>query len=76
MKTIKAQVIDNTLLKLSHPIPLPKLSKVMITILPLEGDERDVWLQASADWLNYAYGDDEPEYTPNMIKEPNPEFEL
>ncbi len=76
MKTIEAQVINNTLLKLSQPIPLPKLSKVIITVLPVEGDERDVWLQASAERLNYAYGDDEPEYTPNMIKEPNPEFKL
>lgn len=75
MKTIEAQVIDEKHLKLLQPIHLPKQSKVIIAVLPSEGDAREIWLQASTDQLNRAYGEDEPNYSTNMIKEPNPEFE-
>jgi hypothetical protein len=74
MKTIEAQVIDHTHLRLLQPIQMPKHARVMVTVLPLEGDERATWLQASADYLNSAYGEDEPEYSLAMIKENNPEY--
>jgi len=75
MQTVEAQVIDPTLLRLLQPIQLPKLTRVVIAVLPSEGDERAAWLQASADWLSQAYGDDEPEYAPELVKKPNPEFD-
>jgi len=75
MKTIEAQVIDATLLRLLEPIQLPKLTRVMISVLPAESNERTAWLQASADGLSQAYGDDEPEYLTDLIKTPNPDFE-
>ncbi len=75
MQTVEAQVIDPTLLRLLQPIQLPKLTRVVIAVLPSESDERAAWLQASADWLSQAYGDDEPEYTPELVKKPNPEFD-
>ena len=75
MQTIEAQVIDHTLLRLLQPIQLPRLTRVMIVVLSSESDERAAWLQASAGWLNHAYGDDEPEYSPELIKKPNPEFD-
>ena len=74
MKTIEAQVIDHNHIRLMQPIQLPRHFKVMITVLPLEDDERATWLRASAAGLNSAYSDDEPEYSPAMIKESNPGY--
>ena len=74
MKTIDAQVIDSTHLRLLQPIQLPKRTRVTIVVAPLESGEREAWLQASASGLNLAYGDGEPEYPTELIKELNPEF--
>jgi bifunctional DNA-binding transcriptional regulator/antitoxin component of YhaV-PrlF toxin-antitoxin module len=38
-------------------------------------DERQDWLRLSLQGLERAYGDNEPEYTSEMIIEPNPEYE-
>jgi len=75
MRTIEAQVIDATLLRLLEPIHLPKLTRVMISVLPAKSNERAAWLQASAGWLSQAYGDDEPEYSIDLVKTPDPDFE-
>ena len=74
MKTIEAQVIDDTHLRLLQPIQLPKLTKVRIVVTPSEDDEHAAWLRTSANGLNRAYGNDEPEYPAELIKESNPEF--
>jgi hypothetical protein len=37
--------------------------------------EREGWLRFSGRRLAEAYGEDEPEYTLDMIKEPNPDYE-
>ena len=73
MQTLEAKVIDNTHVRLLQPIPLPRLTRVMITVVSSESDERAAWLHASAGWLSQAY-DDEPEYSLDLIKQPNPEF--
>jgi hypothetical protein len=39
-----------------------------------EDQERRQWQQFSQSALVKAYGDEEPEYTENMVKEPNPEY--
>lgn len=38
-------------------------------------EERASWARFSLQMLAYAYGDDEPEYTPDMLLEENPEYE-
>lgn len=73
-RTIEAQVIDDTHLRLLQPIQLPKLTRVRIVVSPSEDDEHAAWLLASAAGLNRAYGDDEPEYPTELVKEPNPDF--
>jgi hypothetical protein len=75
MKTIEAQVIDATLLRLLEPIQLPKFTRVVISVLPAQSNERAAWLQASAGWLSQAYSDDEPEYSIDLVKTLNPDFE-
>ena len=42
----------------------------------LEDDpDREDWARLSARALEDAYGDDEPEYSLDLIKRPNPEYE-
>jgi hypothetical protein len=37
-------------------------------------DEREFWYRLSDEGLAMAYGDDEPDYSLAVIKEPNPEY--
>jgi hypothetical protein len=37
-------------------------------------DEREFWYRRSDQGFAMAYGDDEPDYSLTMIKEPNPEY--
>ena len=74
MQMIEAQVMDDTHLRLLQPVQLPRLARVIIAVIQPGSDEREAWLQASAGQLNRAYGDDEPEYPAEQVKQPNPEF--
>jgi hypothetical protein len=51
---------------------------MLVTILPeTDGDEaefRQFWSQLARQSLARAYGPDEPEYTLDMVKEPNPDY--
>ncbi len=40
-----------------------------------EAEERETWLNLSLEGLNRAYGEDEPDYPLEVIKEFNPEYE-
>lgn len=63
--------------KLIIPDPLPirnKQVRVVLLIEENEEEEREIWLQASIERLKQAYGEDEPEYTSDMIIEPNPQY--
>jgi len=59
-----------------HPVMgrfhAPEDEKRSLVIIPEE--HREAWLQASAGQLNRAYGDDEPEYSLELVKQPNSEF--
>lgn len=46
----------------------------MLLIEEDDKEEREIWLQASIERLKQAYGEDEPEYTSDMIIEPNPDY--
>ena len=67
---VEAQVIDWRHLKLKKPIKIASGSTVMITIEPAEDQE---WYQLSSKELEEAYGEDEPDYSLERIKIPNPE---
>ncbi len=54
-------------------LPLIKNQKVKLLIL-LEENEMNEWHQFSGQHLSSAYGNDEPEYTLGMLKEPNPDY--
>lgn len=49
-----------------------------VTVYPagsLPDSEREDWLLLAQQSLESAYGDDEPDYSPNLIREPNPDYD-
>ncbi len=74
--SVEAQVIDSRHLKLKRPIKIAPGSTVLITIEPAEGvAEEQEWYLLSSQSLEEAYGDDEPDYSMDRIKVPNPEYQ-
>jgi hypothetical protein len=47
----------------------------LIFTLPLQHDEREAWMNLSGEKLENAYSLDEIEYSLDLIKEVNPEYE-
>jgi len=73
---LEAQVIDSEHLKLKRPIQFPPGSHVIIEIVPVEEDEeRRAWYRISAQGLETAFGENEPEYSLDLIKIPNQEYQ-
>jgi len=67
---------DGEQIRLDEPLDLKPQTRLLVTILPDDNDEeREDWLRLSAEGLEVAYGDDEPEYTLDMLKEINPDYE-
>ncbi len=54
-------------------LPTIKNQNVKVLILIEENGQND-WYQFSANGLSSAYSNDEPQYTLNLIKEPNPDY--
>lgn len=59
-------------LKIDNP-PYIKNQKVKLLIL-FEENEQEDWYQFSNNGLAKAYGENEPDYTLNMLKESNPDY--
>jgi hypothetical protein len=68
---------DGQQILLDEAYPLQPNTRLIVTILPepVEDDERAEWARLGLQNLERAYGDDEPEYTLDNIKEWNPEYE-
>jgi len=71
-KTINAH-FDGKQIVLDEPFELEPNMKIVVTILP-EDDEREDWARLAMQSLERAYGDNEPEYGLDSIKEWNPEY--
>lgn len=54
-------------------LPKIKSQKVRILILLEEGEQNE-WYRFSSEGLSKAYGEDEPSYSLDMVKEPNPDY--
>ena len=66
---------DGKQIMLDEPYNLLPNTSLLVTIVPTShADHRD-WLELSMQGLSYAYGEDEPDYSLNMLKEQNPEYE-
>ena len=76
MVLVEARVMDPTHLELSRPIAAGRGRTVFVSVA--ESAEKDAdrqqWLANSASSLQAAYGDSEPEYTPAMVRERNPDY--
>ncbi len=76
MQMIESQIIDVTHLELFQPIQMPPHSRIIVAVMASNEllDEREMWFRFAAEHFQTAYGEDEPEYTLDMIREPNPEY--
>jgi len=66
---------DGERILLDEPFEMEPNTKLLITVLHEADAERTSWLQVSAERLEAAYGDNEPEYTLSSVREMNPHYD-
>jgi len=66
---------DGQQILLDEPCELEPNTKLLVTVLANHDSERESWLRLSADNLRQAYDDNEEEYSLDLIKDPNPDYE-
>ena len=76
MTILRAKVLDATHLELLKPIPEPMGRDIVISVADANSTDvsQEQWLTLSRQSLSRAYSDLEPEYTPSMVRERNPEY--
>lgn len=77
MSSINLQAhFDGSHIVLDERFELEPGTRLIVTVLPKQQpDEREAWLLLSKKRLENAYGEDEAEYSLDLIKEANPEYE-
>lgn len=78
MKTITLPAhFDGKNICLDEPFDLKPNTKLIVTILPMteQDNEHDAWLRLSGKRLVDAYTEDEPEYSLDLIKEKESDYE-
>ena len=65
---------DGEHILLDEPVELEPNTRLLVTVLPKD-IEREEWLELSRQRLEAAYDDGEKDYSSDLIKEPNPEYE-
>jgi hypothetical protein len=72
--TLRAH-FDGEQILLDEPFKLEPNTELIVTVVPRASDEeREAWTRLALESLARAYGDDEPEYSRDQIKEANAEF--
>ena len=68
---------DGERICLDEPFDLEPNTKLIVTVLPRQvpDNEREGWLLLSGQRLASAYGEDEPEYSLDLLKEVNDYYE-
>ena len=66
---------DGQQILLDEPYEIEPNSKLIVIVLPDHDSEHDSWVRLSAESLPQAYGDDEEEYSLDLIRDPNPDYE-
>ena len=76
MMTVSAH-FDGDRICLDEPFDLEPNMKLIVTILPgpESHSEHESWLNLSSQRLKDAYGKNEPEYSSDLLKEVNPDYE-
>ncbi len=68
--TLKAHY-DGHAIHLDEPFELGPNARLLVTVLDTGTDRtRTVWADLAAAGLSQAYGEDEPEYGPNDLRQP------
>ncbi len=77
MNTINLKAhFDGKIILLDEPFNLEPDTKLIVTVLPkYTNGEREEWMRLSTDGLERAYDKNEPEYSTDLIKETNPDYE-
>ena len=68
---------DGERICLDEPFDLEPNARLIVTVLPRQGidSEHEGWLILSGQRLEDAYGEDEPEYSSDLLKEVNLHYE-
>jgi len=68
---------DGERICLDEPFDLEPNTKLIVTILPEPESDHEYkdWLYLSGQRLEEAYGENEPEYSIDLLKEVNPDYE-
>lgn len=76
MLFMEARVVDENHVQLTEPIRAPAGARVFVCLAKHQdpAEEQSAWHEFSLNSLASAYGHSEPEYSLDMIKEPNPEY--
>ncbi len=76
LRTVRAH-FDGRHIRLDEPCDLSPNAQLLVTVLQEQkpDEEQKAWLLLSGEGLGRAYGEDETEYSLDLIKEPNPEYE-
>jgi hypothetical protein len=79
MKTVTLRAhFDGDRIRLDEPFPLDPGTPLTVVVLSKDQEpenERESWALFSRRGLAEAFGDDEPEYSLDLIKEKNPGYE-
>ena len=76
METITLNAhFDGKRIVLDEPYDLEPEQKLLVSLRPAEADDEDDWRAFSLSGLERGYGDDEPEYTLDDVRELNPSYE-
>jgi hypothetical protein len=76
MNTISVPAhFDGERILLDQELKLEPNTKLIVTVLPKHDDEREEWVNFSGQRLEDAYGSDEVDYSLDLIKEVNPDYE-
>ena len=77
MNTINLKAhFDGKKILLDEPFNLEPDTKLIVTVLPKHtNEEREEWMHLSIESLERAYDKNEPEYSTDLIKETNPDYE-
>lgn len=68
---------DGRQIQLDEPFEMEPDTKLIVTVLPKQPEEheRRDWLSLSHQGLQAAYGEEEPDYPLNLLKEVNPDYD-
>ncbi len=66
---------DGKQILLDEPYELKPNTKLVVSVIQMADEERTDWTRFSLENLERAYGEDEPEYSLDLIKEANPKYE-